>query len=101
MVFFPGTVPAAAFIFISTIFGGFGNTAFFTGVQRYVPNEILGRYLSIDEVGSLAASPAGQVAGGLIIAAYGINFDFVLAAIGTAVFSFSLLLFSDVRSLKV
>ncbi|MCL4355451.1 MAG: MFS transporter [Nitrososphaerota archaeon] len=101
LVFFPGTVAATAFVFVSTFFGGFGNTAFFTGVQSYVPHEVLGRYLSIDEVGSLAASPAGQLAGGLIIAGYGINADFVLAAVGTAVFAFGLLLFSDVRSLKV
>ncbi len=101
LVFFPGTATAAAFLFVGTAFGGFGNTAFFTGVQSYVPREVLGRYLSIDEVGSFAASPAGQLAGGLIIAAYGLNADFILAAVGTAVFAFGLLLFSDVRSLRV
>ena len=101
LVFFPGTVSAGAFLFTLTAFGGFGNTTFFTGVQRFVPPEVLGRYLSIDEVGSLAASPAGQVAGGLVIAAYGLNADFIVAALGTAAFSFSLLLFSDVRSLRV
>ena len=101
LVFFPGIVTAAAFIFVTTAFGGFGNTTFFTGVQKFVPHEMLGRYLSIDEVGSLAASPAGQVAGGLIIAAYGLNADFVIAGLGTAAFSLGLLLFSDVRSLRV
>ncbi|MDG6988737.1 MAG: MFS transporter [Nitrososphaerota archaeon] len=100
-VIFPAPATAAAFIFAGTAFGGFGNTTFFTGVQKFVPHEVLGRYLSIDEVGSLAASPAGQVAGGVIIAAYGVGFDFMLAALGTAAFSFGLLLFSDVRSLRV
>ncbi|MDG6965003.1 MAG: MFS transporter [Nitrososphaerota archaeon] len=100
-VLFPTPATAAVFIFAATAFGGFGNTTFFTGVQRFVPSDVLGRYLSIDEVGSLAASPAGQVAGGLVIAAYGLGPDFVLAALGTAAFSFSLLLFSDVRSLRV
>lgn len=101
LVFFPGTVPATVFLFALAAFGGFGNTAFFTGAQSFVPHEMLGRYLSIDEVGSLAASPAGQVAGGLVIAAYGIGADFTLAALGTAVFAFGLLLFPDVRSLRV
>ncbi len=100
LVLFPNTVAAMVFLFVGTAFGGFGNTTFFTGVQRFVPREVLGRYLSIDEVGSLAASPAGQVAGGLIIAAYGLGPDFLLAALGTAAFSFGLLLFSDVRSLR-
>ena len=99
-VFFPETVPAGVFIFVLTACGGFANTAFVTGVQKYVPKEFLGRYFSLDDVGSLAATPAGQVAGGLLIAAYGISTDFVIAAIGTAAFSFSLLLFSDVRSLR-
>ena len=101
LVFFPAPAAAAVFLFTLTAFGGFGNTTFVTGVQRFVPRDVLGRYLSIDEVGSLAASPAGQVAGGLIIAAYGLGADFVLAALGTATFAFGLLLFSDVRSLKV
>lgn len=100
LVLFPNTLAAMTFFFVGTAFGGFGNTTFFTGVQTFVPREVLGRYLSIDEVGSLAASPAGQVAGGLIIAAYGIGSDFLLAALGTAAFSFGLLLFSDVRSLR-
>ena len=101
LVIFPGAATAAAFLFVTTLLGGFGNTTFFTGVQKFVPNEMLGRYLSIDEVGSLAASPAGQFAGGLIIAAYGLNFDFVLSSLGAAAFSFILLLFPDVRRLKV
>lgn len=101
LVLFPSTAAAAAFAFVLGIFGGFGNTTFFTGVQMYVPNNLLGRYLSLDEVGSLAAGPAGQIAGGLIIAAYGINLDFLLASLGTAAFGFGLLLFPDVRRLKV
>ncbi|MDG6910913.1 MAG: MFS transporter [Nitrososphaerota archaeon] len=99
-VFFPVTALSLLILFVSTAFGGFGNTTFFTGVQSFVPRHILGRYLSIDEVGSFAASPAGQIAGGLIIASYGLGADYIFAGLGTAAFSFGLLLFSDVRSLR-
>jgi hypothetical protein len=50
-------------------------------------------------VGSLAASPAGQLGGGLIIAAIGVPGDFFIAAIGTLVCTYGLLLFRDVRAL--
>ena len=98
---FPVTALSLLILFVSTAFGGFGNTTFFTGVQSFVPRDLLGRYLSIDEVGSFAASPAGQIAGGLIIASYGLGVDYMLAGLGTAAFSFGLLMFSDVRSLRV
>ena len=91
---------AGPLLFGLGVAGGFGNTTFFTGVQKYVPNELLGRYLSLDEVGSLAASPAGQLGGGLVIAAIGVPGDFVIAAIGTLACTYGLLLFRDVRSLS-
>lgn len=81
--------------------GGFGNTVFFTGVQRFVPPKLLGRYLSIDEVGSLAANPAGQASGGFVISFFGINTDFLIASLGTAISMFILLIFPDIRSLKL
>lgn len=101
VVFAPSTIIAAVFLFLFGLFGGYGNTTFFTGVQKFVPNNVLGRYLSLDEVGSLGAGPAGQLAGGLLIAASGIGFDYTIAAIGTIAFCLGLLLFPDVRALKV
>lgn len=101
VVFAPSTIIAAVFLFLFGLFGGYGNTTFFTGVQKFVPNNVLGRYLSLDEVGSLGAGPAGQLAGGLLIAASGISFDYTIAAIGTIAFCLGLLLFPDVRALKV
>lgn len=100
-VLLPNVVAAAGFLVIVGLGGGFGNTTFFTGVQRFVPNEVLGRYLGLDEVGSLAASPAGQIAGGFVIASLGIGVDYVVAAVGTAVFAFGLLAFRDVRALRI
>ncbi len=100
VVLVPVPLAVGLLLFVIGVGGGFGNTTFFTGVQRVVPNELLGRYLSLDEVGSIAASPAGQLGGGLIISAAGIALDFSLASVGTALFSFGLLLFADVRALR-
>lgn len=99
LVLFPVPLAAAVTLFAIGLGGGFGNTTFFTGVQKVVPNELLGRYLSLDEVGSLAAGPAGQIGGGLLIAAFGVGLDFAVAAAGTAVFALGLLIFRDVRAL--
>ena len=100
VILLPDLIAAAIFLFIAGVGGGFGNTTFFTGVQKFVPNELLGRYLSIDEVGSLAAGPAGTLVGGLLIVMAGIRIDYTLASAGTAIFSFGLLLFPDVRALR-
>lgn len=97
----PDLIIAGVFILIVGMGGGFGNTVFFTGVQRFVPPHLLGRYLSIDEVGSLAANPAGQASGGLVISLLGINIDFLIASIGTTLSMLGLLLFHDVRALRL
>ncbi len=100
LVLIPQTLPAILFMGLFGLGGGFGNTTFFTGVQKTVPNELLGRYLSIDEVGSLAASPAGMMTGGILITVIGIGLDFAVASIGTVILSLGLLIFSDVRALR-
>lgn len=101
LVLIHSTIAAIGFLFTLTVFGGFGNNVFLTAVQKYVPNDMLARYLSLDEVGSFAAVPVGQIAGGIVISFFGLNVDFTLAAIGTAVFTLGLLIFSDVRTLHV
>ena len=100
LVLLHNVLTAGGFLFAIGLGGGLGNTTFFTGVQKVVPNELLGRYLSLDEVGSIAAGPAGQLGGGLIIAAAGIGWDFTIAAVGTALFSLGLVAFADVRALR-
>ena len=100
VVLVPSVISMGIFLFAVGLGGGFGNTVFFTGVQKYVPRDLLGRFLSIDEVGSLAANPAGQASGGFVIAYLGINLDFVIASLGTATSILMLLLFRDVRALR-
>lgn len=101
LVILPFTIPAAVFVFIIGLGGGFGNTVFFTGVQKFVPRRMLARYLSIDEVGSLAASPGGQASGGFMIASLGISLVYLIASLGIMGSLISLLLFRGVRELSV
>lgn len=100
LVLIPGVVSAALFIFAIGLGGGFGNTVFFTGVQKYVPRKMLARYLSIDEVGSLAANPAGQASGGFMISAFGISTVYIVASLGTFIPMLVLFLLPDVRALS-
>jgi predicted MFS family arabinose efflux permease len=65
------------------ILGGLGNTTFFAATQRTVPPRLLGRYFAIDEAGSFAMIPAGQIAGGFLVLAIGVSASFIFAGIGT------------------
>lgn len=79
---------------------GLVNTTFFSIVQLVVPNEVLGRVLSIDEVGSYAAVPLGQVAGGILTGSFGVISTYTVAGVGVLVTGIATLLLKDVRSLR-
>lgn len=100
LILIPHTVPIIFILILAGLGGGLGNTVFFTGVQKFVPRRMLARYLSIDEVGSLAASPGGQASGGFMIASFGIGLVYVIASIGIMGSLMSLLAFKDVRELS-
>ena len=91
------TAPAA-FLFLlglGAIFG-FTNTAWLTAVQRIVPSSMQGRYFGIDQLGSIAIIPAGQLVGGLLIAGHGVLWTFGVAAVGYVIAS---IVFGTPRSL--
>ena len=92
-------LPSASLLSLAFgILGGIGNTTFFAAVQRQVPPHLLGRYFATDEAGSFAMIPAGQVAGGVLILAFGIGATYVLAGIGAFLCSGLLLLIPSVRA---
>jgi len=80
----PYLVPALGLAFAMGLFLGLTNTTWLTAVQVIVPTEMQGRYFGLDQLGSFAVIPVGQVLGGVIIAASGVGFDFVIAGIGAA-----------------
>lgn len=79
---------------------GFTNTTFFSLMQLVVPNEILGRILSVDEVGSFAAIPLGQIVAGLIIASAGIEFNYLMAGAGVIITATAMLFLKDLRNFR-
>jgi len=84
LVAVPFLIPALALAFTMGLFLGLTNTTWLTAVQLIVPTEMQGRYFGLDQLGSFAVIPVGQVLGGVIIAASGVGLDFVIAGIGTA-----------------
>ncbi len=84
LVLVPYLVPALLFAFAMGILLGLTNTTWLTAVQLIVPTEMQGRYFGLDQLGSFAVIPVGQVLGGVIIAGAGVNVDFLIAGIGTA-----------------
>ena len=79
---------------------GLMNTTFFSIIQLVVPNEILGRVLSVDEVGSYAAIPIGQIVAGVLISTSGIVVNYLAAGLGIILTGIAMLFLSDLRNLK-
>jgi DHA3 family macrolide efflux protein-like MFS transporter len=84
LVAIPYLIPALFFSFTLGLLLGLTNTTWLTAVQLIVPTAMQGRYFGLDQLGSFAVIPVGQVLGGVIIASAGLNLDFVIAGAGTA-----------------
>ncbi len=84
LVLVPYLVPALVFAFSMGLLLGLTNTTWLTAVQLIVPTEMQGRYFGLDQLGSFAVIPVGQVLGGVVIAGAGVYVDFLIAGIGTA-----------------
>jgi MFS family permease len=79
---------------------GLINTVFFATMQAIIPNEVLARVLSIDQVGSFVAIPAGLLVGGVLAGSHGILFTFSIAAVGSFLTGLVLLALPGVRGLR-
>lgn len=79
---------------------GYGNTTWLSVVQLVVPTEMQGRYFGVDQLGSFAVIPVGQVVGAFLINASGVQFDYLVAALGILVSSAIFLLSGEMRGLK-
>lgn len=81
------------------LLSGIANTTYMSCVQLIVPNDMLGRFMSIDEVGSFAVIPLGQIVGGVLVVLIGINETFVISGIGLFVTTILTALSKQVRNL--
>lgn len=93
-------VPLVAYgcIFVLGIAFGLSNTTWLSAVQAFVPNEMQGRYFGIDQLGSFAVIPVGQVLGGLAVASLGLRETYGVAAAGFVVTSLAFLAFPELRA---
>jgi MFS family permease len=61
---------------------GFSNTAWLSAVQLLVPRPMQGRYFGVDQLGSYAVIPAGQVVAAYLITDFGVNATWLFAGVG-------------------
>lgn len=74
-----------------------GNTTWISGVQKSVPDAMLGRYFATDEAGSFAMIPAGVAVGGVLVLVVGISNSYLIAGVGSVLINLILLLSPAVR----
>ena len=79
---------------------GYGNTTWLTTVQIVVPTEMQGRYFGLDQLGSWAIIPAGQLAGGLLILAWGVPATFAFCGLGIIATFVAFTLSRELRNLS-
>jgi len=70
---------AVPIMFVFGLFPGMVQTVFLSTVQATVPNELLGRVFSADEVGSYALVPVGQATGGALTLEVGVQGTYLVA----------------------
>jgi MFS family permease len=70
---------ALPIVFIYGLFPGMVQTVFLSSVQATVPNELLGRVFSADEVGSYALVPLGQATGGAVTFEIGVQGTYLVS----------------------
>lgn len=72
--------------FVYGLMPGMITTVFLSAIQATVPDEMMGRVFSADEVGSYALVPVGQLSGGLLFLAVGIQGTYLTAGGAIALF---------------
>jgi MFS family permease len=89
---------ALPIIFLFGIIPGMFTTIFLSTIQSTVPDEMMGRVFSADEVGSYALVPAGQYAGGELTVAVGVQGTYLFA--GATIVAFGVFMLAAFGSLR-
>ena len=77
---------ALPIVFVYGLMPGMITTVFLSTIQATVPDEMMGRVFSADEVGSFALVPAGQYTGGLLTLSVGVQGTYLGAGGAIVVF---------------
>ena len=78
---------ALAIYFVYGAVAGMFTNVFLSTVQATVPDEMMGRVFSADELGSSALIPVGQFVGGLLVLAVTVRGSFLVAGAAILVFA--------------
>jgi MFS family permease len=89
---------ALPIVFIYGMVPGMFMTVFLTTIQATVPDEMMGRVFSADEVGSYALVPIGQFAGGIVTLTIGVQGTYLAA--GGAIALFGVIVAASFRALR-
>jgi len=89
---------ALPIIFVYGMMPGMIVTVFLSTVQATVPDSMMGRVFSADEVGSYSLVPFGQTAGGALTVAFGVQGTYLGA--GGAIVVFGLLMLTSFGALR-
>lgn len=99
-----GLTPSLPLILVAAFVSGIGIQTYSLGwqlsMQEHVPDELLSRAVSYDQLGSFAAVPAGQLAMGSLGAAFGVGTMLLLAGLVSIVVALVTLLIPAVRHLN-
>jgi MFS family permease len=101
LVFFRSVAFAGSMLFATGFSIGLSVALYFSLIQTLVPGNLLGRVISVDEVGSFAAIPLAQIAGGLLIQAFGIVPDIEVAGAGLIMTGVVSIFLKDLRRIRV
>jgi MFS family permease len=89
---------ALPIIFLFGTIPGMFTTIFLSTIQSTVPDEMMGRVFSADEVGSYALVPAGQYAGGELTVYAGVQGTYLFS--GATILVFGVFMFAAFGSLR-
>lgn len=99
-----GLTPSLPLILVAAFLSGIGVQTYSLGwqlsMQEHVPDELLSRAVSYDQLGSFAAVPLGQLAMGPLGAAFGVGTMLLVAGVVSVVVALVTLLIPAVRHLN-
>lgn len=99
-----GVTTGLATLLTAALLSGVGIQVFSMGwnlaMQEHIPEELLSRAVSYDQLGSFAAIPVGQLALGPVAAAYGLERVLLVSGVAYVAISLLLLLSPSVRAVR-
>ncbi len=98
LILVPLTSISIVSMFFEGFLGGMVNTIWVSVIQLVVPEDLLGRYFSIEGTIGYSMVPAGIAFGGILITMYGVGFAFLFAGSCILILGLMMLTSRSIRS---